>query len=536
MTDVRPQPISLKSRIESIGQPKASSTPDWPTWVATRPMRVLFYYRGIESLGIGYLMSMLSHAGHEVDLVFEPGLDDNGYLRFDSLERLNNTSALVARAKAFEPDLVAIGATTHMWRHAAAWADVAKAHLDVPVVVGGHHAQALPELVISHPSVDIVCTGEGEIALLELVNRMAAGEPYHDVATLWVKDGDTIHRNEIGPLENDLDRFPFPEKALWHEYGAFRHNLEVFTGRGCPFKCTFCNIHYQREQFGDHGDFLRKRSVANVIEELKANLAIYDPRYVSVHDDNFTTNVLWVEEFCEVYSQEIGLPWFCFGYPTTIKDRLLRAMASSKCSMIFMGVDSGDEEIRRELMERPMTDELIYSKTDMIHQHGIGTFLSTIYGSPGETAPQMMKTLDMVAKIRPTQCSGNVFYPLPKTKLYDRAVELGELDEEGQALVQGGASGFHGASVLKHPESDLAEMLATMTPLYVKSPGPVRRVLRFFLEHRMKRTLRMLYVASAPITFTFIGREAVTSALAMIRSSAKLRWKYRRRPSRTKRS
>ena len=490
-------------------------------------MRVLFYYRGIESLGIGYLMSMLSHAGHHVDLIFEPGLDDNGYLNIAALDRLNQRAALLERAKAFKPDLIAIGATTHMWSHAARWARLFKENLDAPVLVGGHHTQALPELVIADPNVDMVCTGEGEVALLDLVNRMAAGVDYSDVPTLWVKTPNGIVRNAIGPLENNLDRFPFPEKALWYEYGAFRHNLEVFTGRGCPFKCTFCNIHFQREQFEDHGDFLRKRTVANVIAELKTNLRSYDPKFVSVHDDNFTTNVLWVEEFSEVYKDEIGLPWFCFGYPTTIKDRLLKAMAASNCSMIFMGVDSGDEDIRRTLMERPMTDDLIYSKAAMIHNHGIGTFLSTIYGSPGENADQMMKTLDMVANIRPTQCSGNVFYPLPKTKLFDYAVEIGQLSPEGVKRVQTGDSGFHGSSILDHPEAELAEMLATMTPLYVKSPPSIRRVLRWMLDRRMRRSLRAVYVLSAPITFTFIGREAVSSAVAMTRAGLKLRFKYR---------
>ena len=95
---------------------------------------------------------------------------------------------------------------------------------------------------------------------------------------MWVKQDGVIHRNQIGQLENDLDKLPFPEKQLWCEYGCFRDNLEVFTGRGCPFKCTFCNIHYQREIFEGKGDFLRKRSVENVMEELKQNLAHYDPK------------------------------------------------------------------------------------------------------------------------------------------------------------------------------------------------------------------------------------------------------------------
>ena len=225
-------------------------------------MRVLFWYRGIESLGLGYLMSMLTHHGHEIDLIFEPGLDDNTVFNFPALARLNRHDALVERAKAFDPHLVCIGSPTNLWSHAARMGERLKRELDVPIVVGGHHAQALPEYVIGHPWVDVVCTGEGELALLELVERMRRGEDYPDVPTMWVKDDDgVVHRNEIGMLENDLDRLPFPEKQLWWDWGAFRDNLEVFTGRGCPFKCTFCNIHYQREIFEDKGDFLRKRSV-----------------------------------------------------------------------------------------------------------------------------------------------------------------------------------------------------------------------------------------------------------------------------------
>lgn len=483
-------------------------------------MRALFWYRGIESLGLGYLMSMLTHHGHEVDLIFEPGLDDNTVFNFPALARLNRHDALVERAKSFDPDLVCIGAPTNLWSHAARMGSRLKAELGVPVVVGGHHAQALPEYVIGHDWVDVVCTGEGELALLELVERMARGQSYTDVPTMWVKDVDgTVHRNEIGLLENDLDRLPFPEKQLWWEWGAFRDNLEVFTGRGCPFKCTFCNIHYQREIFDGKGDFLRKRSVENVMQELEQNLARYDVSHISLHDDNFTTNVLWVEEFCEVYRDRIGLPWYCFGYPTTIKPRLMKAMASANCSMIFMGIDSGDEEVRKQLFERPMKDELIYDKARLIHEAGIKSFMSTIYGSPGETPEQMWKTLEMVDRTQPTQCSGNVFYPLPKTKLYDTAVEMGQLTAEGEEKVRRGESSFHQDSILEHPHKDLAEMLAKVTPVYVKAPQWAKPLLRTMVDRRMKRTAQALYAVLIPITFSTIGKEAVRITLASTRAA-----------------
>src|SRR5205823_3297260 len=172
---------------------------------STHTVRVLFYYRGIENLGVGYLMSMLKHHGHDIDLIFDPGLDDNLFLKAPHLAWLNRHEQLLERAIAFRPDLIAMGSLTNLY--------------------------------------PFTC-------------KMA-------------------------------------EKLLWWEYGCFKDNLEIFTGRGCPFKCTFCNIHYQREIFKGKGDFLRKRSIPNVIAEFKQNLAKYDVSFVSVHDDNFTTDPHW---------------------------------------------------------------------------------------------------------------------------------------------------------------------------------------------------------------------------------------------------
>src|SRR5690606_40477805 len=102
--------------------------------------------------------------------------------------------------------------------------------------------------------------------------------------------------------------------------------------------------------------------------------------------------------------------------------------------------DSGDPDIRRHLMERPMTDELIKKSAALIKEHGIGLQVSCIYGVPGETPEQMFKTLRMVDEIKPTQSSAYIFYPFPKTKLYRHAVEMGYLDAEGEEKVRQGIS------------------------------------------------------------------------------------------------
>ena len=205
----------------------------------------------------------------------------------------------------------------------------------------------------------------------------------------------------------------------------------------------------------------------------------------------------------------------------------MKAMSAANCSMLFMGIDSGDEDVRKQLYERPMKDELIYDKAKLIHDHGIRSFMSTIYGSPGETPEQMWKTLEMVDRTKPTQCSGNVFYPLPKTKLYDIAVELGQLTPEGEERIRRGESSFHQGSVLEHPHKDLAEMLAKVTPVYVKAPEWAKPWLRRMIDRKMKRTAQTLYAVLIPITFSTIGKEAVRITLASTRAA------FRRRPNRS---
>lgn len=479
-------------------------------------MRVLFYYRGVESLGVGYLMSMLKAGGHEVDLIFDPGLDDNLFLKAPALRWLNREEALLERARHFRPDLVCVSILTNLYPFVQRWCRMLKRELGAPIIAGNSHVQALPDHVLSNPDIDMVCTGEGEVALLELVNRMQDGGDVTSVPGIWVKDADGIvHRNPMADLVEDLDTLPFPEKDLWHEYGCFHDNLEIFTGRGCPFKCTFCNIHYQRSIFKGHGSFLRKRSVENVMEEFRQNLRKFDPKMVSVHDDNFTTMRDYVFEFCEAYRKEVNLPWYCFGYPTTITPELCKAMKAANCRTVFMGVDSGDPQLRREIMERPMKDERILRSAQLIKEAGIGLQISCIYGNPTETPEQMWKTLSMVDEIQPTQCSSYVFYPFPKTKLYDHAVSCGQLDAEGEEKVRQGVSGYHHESILDHPHKELAETLAKITPVYAKAPAALRPVLRFMIERHMKRMALLLYVLLIPITFPFLGLEGITITLKM---------------------
>lgn len=490
-------------------------------------MKVLFYYRGIESLGIEYLMSYLKAKGHKVELIFDPGLDDNLFLKLGFLKGANHFWHLIEKAKAFAPDIVALSIPTNLYPFISEIAPILKRELAVPVIAGGPHPSALPEKLIRNEHIDMVCVGEGEEALAELLNRMESGRNIYDIRNIWFKKDGEIVRNPMRDLIQDLDRLPFPDKKPFHDYGCFSDNLEVVTGRGCPFHCTFCNIHFQRKLSEGKGNFIRRRSVANVIEELKYHLSKYDIKYITFHDDTFTTDAKWIEEFSEVYRKEINLPFYCFAYPTTVTEKIVRNLKNANCMQVFMGLDSGDPDIRKYLLKRPMSDELILRSARTIKDAGIRLQLSSIFGFPGEQPDSMWKTLKLTEKANADLVSGYIFYPFPRTELFDISVEKGFLGQEEVMMVERGEGGYHHGSILDHPHKKLAVTLSKMIPVYNKAPHWLRPLIRKLMERELTGLAQLIFLLSIPIAFPFLGIEGVKVTVRMAWRAFQMRNKFR---------
>ncbi len=477
-------------------------------------MKALFYYRGIESLGVGSLMSYLRSRGHQAELIFDPGLDDNLFIRIKPLERFNRFESLVERAREFDPDVIAVSIPTNLYPFVNRTLSRLKREFAVPVIAGGPHVSALPEYVMQNELIDMICLGEGEEAFAELLDRMENGGDITTVRNIWVKKGGEIFRNETRPLIQDLDALPFPEKQVFREYGCFQDNYEIVTGRGCPFRCTFCNIHYQRKMAEGKGRFVRRRSVRNVLCELTERLRLYDMKYVSFHDDTFTADRQWVEEFCEGYRREVNLPFYCFAYPTTVDEPLMRQLKSANCMQIFMGLDSGDPRMRTELLKRPMTDERILSSARIVKDAGVNLQVSTIFGFPGEEPESMWKTLDLAEKAGADLVSGYIFYPFPSTELYEHCIDTGYLTAGEVERVWRGEAGYHHDSVLRHPYKKLAVTISKLIPLYNKAPL-LRPLLRRLMQKQNEKLASFVYLLSIPFAFPFLGLEGIKTTIRM---------------------
>ncbi len=170
-------------------------------------MKILIVWPDIDSnaryevpIGICLISAILKKAGHET-LLFKP-------------EVFSETTFLT-KVDEFNPNLVGFSVTTHQYKYARDYATALKRYKNIPTVFGGFHPTLAPESVIVDPATDIVCRGEGEFAMLELIEAIEKQKDYRKIPNLWVKkqNGEII-KNQLRPLIENLDSLPFPDREF----------------------------------------------------------------------------------------------------------------------------------------------------------------------------------------------------------------------------------------------------------------------------------------------------------------------------------
>ena len=409
-----------------------------------------------EQLGIAYLASVLKRAGHQVDLFVE---DAEGDL-IESLRRAR-------------PDLVAFSCTTgvHVWAQGVA--REIKQALGLPIIMGGAHPTFFPQL-INNSDIDIICRGEGEAAIVELANRMSSGRDYSDIPGLWVKrDGDII-KNDLALLEENLDHIPFPDREIYYRYEFFRRDTvrHFITGRGCPFACTYCYNLRMRQLVAGKGRYLRQRSADNVISELVTVRDHHNLKTVYFVDDTLFLDGSWSEEFLERYRSEVRLPFICNTKVALLRDDLIAKLKRSYCHAVQFGIEAGNEEIRRKVLQRRETNEEIIAAARALRTAGIRFLTYNMVGLPGETLDNAWETMRLNAIIRTDFPRVSIFQPYPGTELGEYAVKLGLVDAD-LGMDQIDAAYFR-SSVLQQPNiremQNLQKLFLLAIRLYALRP------------------------------------------------------------------
>lgn len=416
-------------------------------------MRVLFVYSDIGGeyygakkfySGLGSLSAVLKAAGHETRLLYvQHELDGESFVR---------------QAQVHQPDLVAYSATTHQYPYIERYArQLKEAQPALPSVCGGIHPTLVPDEVVACPGFDVVCVGEGEYALRDLAERLEHDQDFADVPNLWLRREGKIVRNPARPLIHDLDELPFADREMfdYHELLAANDGwVDMMSGRGCPYNCSYCCNHALRQRYHGLGGYVRYRGVEHIMEELRQLSSTYTIKTLNFQDDIFTLDREWTLAFCEAYQREFDYPfWINSRVERMLDESVVSALAKAHCAGIRIGVESGNEELRTAVLRRRMSNADIIAAVRLTQRYGLRTYTTNMIGIPGETMESLQSTIDLTRELSPDEFQFSVFYPYPMTALYDTCVAQGLIKPQAELT-----SYYDKASVLNLPTLTAEEL------------------------------------------------------------------------------
>lgn len=364
-------------------------------------------------LGIASLSAYLRSHGYKTKLI-DLTLNSNIKKNAEILKRYNpNLVAFTSRSGEF-PDVVKT-ATAFRKNHKAIY------------ICGGIHPTIVPEEVISQNCFDGICIGEGELAILDLVTKMERNEKYHYTKNFWFRHNNKIIKNPLHRLIADLNELPPLDYEIFDmdRYLQLRcGQLDYVSGRGCPFNCSFCVNHRLMTTYKGLGTYARTKSAKIIISELKQIIKKYpQAKSLKIADELFILDNKRLLELAKSYRKEVGVPFECDVRADFCSDENMKLLKEMGCSKLNIGIETGDEHFRFELLNKKITDEQIVNAFSCAKKYGIHTMGLNMIGLPFESKEQIFKTIKLNKKVEPDSIQATIFTPFRGTDLYNHCNE-----------------------------------------------------------------------------------------------------------------
>ncbi|MCX5848565.1 MAG: radical SAM protein [Deltaproteobacteria bacterium] len=355
---------------------------------------------GYVPLGIIYLASVLKQAGHHVDVCSS---------------RLSDIRKAI---KKVNPFIVAYSVCTGGIKEYLALNRKIKSEYNVFSVFGGPHPTYFPEM-IEEDGVDAICRGEGESAMLELVNVLESCKDITSLKNWWVKKNNKIYKNQVKPLIQNLDTIPYPDRSLFfNKYPQMAQSpKKIFmASRGCVFNCAYC-FNQKFNELYKNCNIMRRRSVDNVIKEVLSVINIHKTQLVQFMDDTFILDAKWIKEFSREYAKKVALPFVCNVRADLITEEIVKDLKAGGCFLVMFGIESGNDQIRSRILKRNMSNEQIIHTSTLLKQYGIKFITFNIIGIPGEDLKDIYQTIQLNRICEPTYPYASILQPYPGTDI-----------------------------------------------------------------------------------------------------------------------
>jgi radical SAM superfamily enzyme YgiQ (UPF0313 family) len=314
--------------------------------------------------------------------------------------------------------------------------NVARAHTDAPIVWGGVHATVLPEQTVSHPLVDIVVEGEGEIAFRDLVQALYDGSSYDTIPGIWtMRDGGPAG-SPSGVITDLAELPPLPWRLLdmkryigRDEDG--RRRLAMKTSRGCPYRCYFCH------QTGKKRRKWRALPAGMVLEHMEWLQAKFGIRSFHILDDNFFVDRHRTTAFLEALAKRgWDISYVINGTRVTdilrMNDETLELLARTGCAELQIGLESGSQAML-DHMKKDTTLEQVREANRRLRAHGLTRYYELVSGHSGESEEDIRQTASLILELSEGD-PGVFFAPLESLTPYPGTEAFLEAEREGMVF------------------------------------------------------------------------------------------------------
>ncbi|NUO07817.1 MAG: radical SAM protein [Candidatus Brocadia sp.] len=331
---------------------------------------------------------------------------------------------------------------------------VHKKYPGMKVIWGGPHCISAPELSLKYA--DGVCFAEGDVAIVDLVNKMESGADYLNTPNMAFKVNGLYKKNNILPPLHDMDSLPYYDYDLDNQFIFGREILpmtgencrenyttypfssptfHIITSRGCPYQCTYCANVRHISLYGHIP--IRFMSVNRVICELEYTIKrLGFIQQASFSDDDFLLrDNKQLEDFSKQYKEKIDLPFSCCVSANTFRKEKLEILLDAGLKIIELGVQSGSQRVVDEVFKRKIkvskTKEILQQVEPYFRRYDLKVLLDFIIDNPYETKDDIIQTYQYIIDVPPGSVEVNMFFLVffPGSPIYERAIKDGIINE-----------------------------------------------------------------------------------------------------------
>ena len=405
----------------------------------------------------GILSAIVEQKGGQV------GILDLNALRDNYGGNLVPNKKIIDEISSEKWDLIGIGGLTSTYARIKQLSPlIRKCAPDSLFIAGGGWSTYNPiEILQLVPELNLIVLGEGEETFSELYDEINKGSSdFEKINGLCFRE----KNNELkftGPraLISDLNTIPFPsydlmETEIYFKYSSFALSLASFNSkrrvstvweRGCPRGCTFCSHNgmsrIDLQNIYGEGDRKAGEKLVRIsdkendtfqlparwptpeyaVNNVKLLVDKFDVDFISILDENMTSNLKWTKEFCDLYVSE-GLDktvkWGTLGDAPSVavKPEIVQTMKDAGCEYISFGFESASDKVLNEDIQKGQLRKHLQITIDTIKKANMTPITTFMIGNMHENINDLMETVDFWiqnnAEIDPFICTPYVGSPI----------------------------------------------------------------------------------------------------------------------------